>query len=270
MKSMARRTDREVTACAWVWRGRALAWAGLLVGLMLAGDGRVSADGPDTGVDPLARRGQTTQDLRHIWNFDGDGTGETPTGFLASTLGEGPAGHWKVEVDPQAPSPPNRLVQDASCSATGCLQVLLLEGTTYDYPDVTVRLRMVGERTPGVGGIVFAAQDARNFYAALVDLAAESLEVIRVVNGEIRVVGRETAKRKPSAWHFLRAQHNTNLSKDYIEVSFDGKVVFSTWDTNLNAGRIGLATRGSASVAFDNLNAIQLFSQRPLSPPAAY
>ena len=220
--------------------------------------------------DSQSRWRQTTDDQRHIWNFDADKVGEPPVGFSAATLGEGPASRWTIEVDPQSPSPQNRLVQQTSCPTIHCMHLLIFEGVTYDYPDVTVRLRTAGEGTSSVGGIVFAAQDAQNFYAALVDLASESLEVVRVVGGQITVIGREAAKRKPATWHFLRLQHNTNLSKDYIEVSFDGQVLFSTWDTNLTAGRIGLVTRGTVPVAFDNLFAIQLFSQRPLSPPAAY
>jgi len=230
----------------------------------------VSADGGGGGSDTMARRGQTTDDQRHTWNFDTDKIGEPPIGLAAATLGQGPAGRWTIEGDPQSPSPPNRLVQEAACTTPQCLHVLLSDGARYDYPDVTVRLRTVGEGVTGAGGIVFAARDARNFYAALVDLSTDTLEVLRVVNGEITVMGHEVVKRKPTTWHFLRAQHNTNLSKDYIEVSFDGHVVFSTWDTHLDAGRIGLVTRGVTPIAFDNLFAIQLFSQRPLSPPAAY
>jgi len=235
-----------------------------------AGMPPIFADGPGDGSNPRARWSQTTDDKRHIWNFDADAIGAPPEGFAMVTLGQGSAGRWIIEADPQSPSPPNRLIQETACATPDCLQVLLFDGVQYDYPDVTVRLRTVGEGATAAGGIVFAAQDPRNFYAVLVDLSKETLEVIRVVNGEITVVGREATKRKPTTWHFLRAQHNTNLSKDYIEVAFDGQVLFSTWDTNLNAGRIGLVTRGATPVAFDNLFAIQLFSQRPLSSPAPY
>ena len=254
----------------WKWRcpqgpGFTAMLALLLLSTIL-GLSSAAEDAPN----PQARRGQTTDDQRKIWNFDSEKAGELPAGFVAVRLGEGPESQWKVEADLQSPTPPNRLGQAAPCLTSGCLHVLLFDGMAYDYPDVTVRLRTVGDGKTATGGIVFAAQDARNFYAALVDLFLETLDVVRVVNGEITVIGHEPARRKPATWHFLRAQHNTNLSKDYVEISFDGQVVFSTWDTNLNAGRIGLATRGDAAVAFDNLFAIQLFSQRPLSPPAAY
>lgn len=229
---------------------------------------KATAAGSEPGS--RGRWSQTTDDQRRIWNFDAGKTGESPVGFTAVTVGEGPSGRWIIDADPQSPSPPNRLIQDIPCTSQTCLHVLFFDGAQYDYPDVTVRLRAVGEGAAAMGGIVFAAKDERNFYAVLVDLTMETLEVVRVVNGEINVMGKVVAKRKPTSWHSLRAQHNTNLSKDYIEVSFDGQVQFSTWDTDLTAGRIGLVTRGGGPVAFDNLFAIQLFSQRPLSPPAPY
>jgi hypothetical protein len=232
----------------------------VLVGLMSA------------GAEPPVKREHTTNDLRHFWNFDGDRPGETPSGFSIGTIGEGAVGHWTIEADPQAPSSPNRLVQTTPCptGVAGCLQVLLMEGTTYEYPDLTVRFRLAGEGKEGAGGLVFGARDARNFYAAMVDLATDTLEVIRVLDGQATVLGRQGVKREKSAWHRLRAQHNTILSKDYVEISFDGLLVFSTWEKAVGSGKIGLITGGEGILAFDNLNAIQLFSQRPLSPPAAY
>ena len=52
----------------------------------------VSADGAGGGSDTMARRGQTTDDQRHTWNFDTDKIGEPPIGLAAATLGQGPAG----------------------------------------------------------------------------------------------------------------------------------------------------------------------------------
>lgn len=220
-------------------------------------------------------------DLRHFWRFDQDKQGESPAGFVAGTLtattgGENQAGTWKVEADPEAPSLPNRLTQEAACpNVTGagnpvCLQVLLVQGITYEYPDLTVRVKMASEGSRGGAGIVFQAKDARNFYAAMVNLTTESLEVVRVVEGQVSVIGHEPVKRKSSAWHTLRVQHNTILSKDFVEVAFDGRIVFTHWDKKLGAGQVGLVTRGDATIWFDNFDVVQLFSQRPLSPPAAY
>ena len=229
---------------------------------------------------------QASLDLRHFFRFDTDQPGKGPAGFTAFTVGEGPAGAWIVEADPQAPTSPNRLSQSTACPTTavqerpGCLQLLLLDGLTYEYPDLTVRLRAAsknpqggetGQSGPTQAGLVFGAtKDARTFYAAIVDLTTGMLDVVRVTDGKIMSIGHETVKRKPVPWHTLRLQHNTILSKDFLEISFDGNIVFTHSDKKLGTGQIGLMTRGEAPVWFDNFDAVQLFSQRLLSPPAAY
>ncbi|MEW6543995.1 MAG: hypothetical protein AB1411_10340 [Nitrospirota bacterium] len=243
-----------------------LAAIGLIVG------SRHALAGEEKGARAYNEKAQAELDLRHLWNFDKDKPGGPPAGFIALTVGAGQAGGWTVEADPLAPSAPNRLSQTVLCPG-GCYQLLLAEGVTYDYVDLTVRLRVVSgtpATTGATGGAVFRVKDERNFHAALVDLAAQSLEVIRVVDGQATVLAHEPVKLRPGAWHPLRVLHETILSKDLMEISFDGKIVFSTWDQERYGGRIGLATRGDAAIGFDNFHVIRLYSQKPLSPPAAY
>lgn len=248
--------------------------SGFLMGFLLgcglmssANQGVVQAQGGSNANDAA----QPQLDRRHLWNFDGDKPGDQPAGFSAGTTGEGPAGQWSVEADPQAPTAPHRLIQGRPGSNKESLQVLLADGVTYDYVDLSVRLRMAAEGAQtGGGGVIFRAKDARNFYAALADLTTNSLDVIRVVDGRSTVITHESVKPKPGPWHLLRVLHNTILSKDLIEVAFDGKIVYSTWDKDQFGGQIGLVTRGESAVGFDNFHAIQLYSQKPLSGPAPY
>jgi hypothetical protein len=248
---------------------------GLLTGLLLgwclmssAGPVSVQAQGGSNANDAI----QPELDRRHLWNFDGETPGQPPAGFSAGTTGEGPAGQWSVEPDAQAPTAPHRLTQGQSSPNKEGLQILLADGVTYDYVDLSVRLRPAGDRpqTTGGGGVIFRAKDARNFYAAIADLATNSLDLIRVVDGQVTVITHEPIKPKAGPWHLLRVLHNTILSKDLIEVAFDGKIVYSTWDKAQFGGQIGLVTRGDAAIGFDNFHAIQLYSQKPLSKPAAY
>ncbi|MBM4123423.1 MAG: hypothetical protein FJ246_00475 [Nitrospira sp.] len=262
------------TGCRWAgWAGWQN-WVGVACGWLVA----VSLLAPPAG-EGTARAEQNAPDLRHFWRFDTEKSGESPAGFTAGTVvaganSEGQAGTWKIEPDPQTPSLPNRLTQEASCPSAGadapCFQLLLANGLTYEYPDLTVRLKTAAEGSRGRAGLVFGAKDTRNFYAAIVDLAADVLEVVHVVDGQVSLIGRGAVKRKPTPWHSLRLQHNTILSKDFLEISFDGKIVFTHLDKRLGTGQIGLVTRGDAPIWFDNFDAVQLFSQRPLSPPAAY
>ncbi|MFM8551225.1 MAG: hypothetical protein ACKOCD_02770 [Nitrospiraceae bacterium] len=247
--------------------------AGLLaIGVLgwwaLWGMGPAWAQGGSNANDAI----QPKLDQRHLWNFDGEKPGEAPGGFSAGTMGEGPPGKWSVEPDAQAPTAPHRLTQGQLNSNADSLQILLADGIIYDYVDLSVRLRLAGDgsQAAGGGGVIFRAKDARNFYAVIADVAANSLDVIRVMDGQVSVLTHEPIKPKSGPWHLLRVLHNTILSKDLIEVAFDGKIVYSIWDKDQFGGQIGLVTRGASAVGFDNFHAIQLYSQKPLSKPAAY
>lgn len=102
------------------------------------------------------------------------------------------------------------------------------------------------------------------------DLDASVLELSKVVDGKATPLGRVEVKQRHTPWHVLRVQRNTIISKDFIEVSFDGKQAVSAQDQSLGTGLIGLALKGQSELAFDNFHAVPLFSQRPLSGPAAY
>ncbi len=203
------------------------------------------------------------------WTFDDMKLGETPAGFSAATVGQGAAGVWAVIRDEKAPTAPQALEQSAPCPEPGCLHVFLVDGLTYDYPDMTVRLR---PRTagPAVGGVMFGAKDAANGYVVLVDFEAKTMEFVVVKEG--KATSLHTAPIKPKAvdWHMLWVRRNTIVSKEFFEVGFDGKLIISLEDDQFRAGRVGLVTRGTGALAFDNLSVSPLFSSRPLSPPAAY
>jgi hypothetical protein len=242
----------------------------LIWGIVAVSPAPVQAQGGGNASDAEV---QPRLDLRHLWNFDEEKLGQSPPGFAAVTVGEGQAGQWSVEADPKAPTAPNRLVQTQPCPGSGCFQMLFAQGIVYDYVDLSVRLRMASDGSvtkAADGGLLFRVKDARNFYAAIVDLSANTLEVIRVADGQATLLGHESVKPNLAVWHFLRVRHDTILSKDLIEVAFDGKIVFSTWDPARSGGLVGLVTRGDGVVGFDNFYAIRLYSQKPLSSPAPY
>jgi hypothetical protein len=118
--------------------------------------------------------------------------------------------------------------------------------------------------------VVFGVQDGTHFYAAVVDLATKTLEVSRVVDGKETRLGRSSITPKAVPWHTLRIQRNTIFSKDFIETFFDGQLAVTVEDQSLAIGQVGLLVRGHTALDFDSLHAIPLFSQRPLSAPAAY
>jgi hypothetical protein len=215
-------------------------------------------------------KGQAQGGLFNRWTFDQQKSGEAPAGFSMLEFGEGPAADWTIKADTDAPSASNILAVNSSCQAVTCYRLLVADGFQYEYPDVSVRMRFPVGAATGVGGVVFGLKDATHFYAAVVDLATKTLEVSRVVDGKETSLGRSSIMPKAVPWHTLRIQRNTILSKDFIETFFDGKLVVTVEDQSLAAGQVGLLVRGYATLDFDSLHAIPLFSQRPLSAPAAY
>jgi hypothetical protein len=215
-------------------------------------------------------KGQAQGGLFNRWTFDQQKSGEAPAGFSMLGFGEGPAADWTIKADTDAPSASNILAVNSSCHAETCYRLIVADGFQYEYPDVSVRMRFPVDAVTGVGGVVFGVNDAAHFYAAVVDLVKKTLEVSRVVDGKETRLGRSSITPKAVSWHTLRIQRNTIFSKDFIETFFDGQLVVTVEDQSLAIGQVGLLVRGQTALNFDSLHAIPLFSQRPLSAPAAY
>lgn len=234
----------------------------------------------DSTVQALQAESQTDKEtnfkrqalggLFNQWTFDTQKPDEPPSGFSPLDLGEGPAAVWHVAAEADAPTKPNVIRGSSSCQETTCYRLMVADRFEYEYPDITVRLQLPSQGVAGVGGVVLGVKDAKNFYAVAVDLVGQTLEVIRVIDGKESVLDRVSIKPRAVSWHTLRVQRNTIISKDFMETFFDGQLAASVEDQSLGLGRIGLLLRGNATLSFDSLHAVPLFSQRPLSPPAAY
>lgn len=210
---------------------------------------------------------QATGGLFHKWTFDQDELNKAPGGFAERSSSDERQATWTIQQDDTAPSRPNVVAVTSQCA--DCFQLLLAEGLDYEYPDLTVRLRS-GKGTAAVGGVVFGAKDAANFYAALVDMTGLTVQISRMIEGKETVLAHSAVKLKAVDWHSLRVQRNTIISKDFIELFVDGTLMLSVEDQMLGLGQVGLMTRGNSSLLFDTFHAVPLFSHRPLSAPAAY
>lgn len=214
---------------------------------------------------------QVPVDLFKTWNFDKDSVEQMPAGFSSFSVGSEGAPMWVVAQDPSARTPPHILKQSAPCSGE-CFQVLVVDALQYDYLDLIVRIRLADTsgRSNGSAGVVFGVRDRQNYYAVTVDQSGKDMQVIRMQDGKATTLAQAEIAPKQVVWHLLRIRRNTILSKEYIEVFFDGLQVFSVEDKTFGTGQIGLVTRGPATAEFDNLTAAPLYSQKPLSGPAAY
>jgi len=252
-----------------------------IVGLMIAVAGsimpesaRVARAGEPMAATPPQppSQFQTPLELFKTWNFDKEKTEQMPAGFSAFSIGNnGGTPIWIVAHDPNAQTPPNLLKQSAPCS-TDCSRILLVDALQYEYLDLIVRLRLdaTSGEANGAAGMVFGARDHQNYYGVTIDLLGKNMQVTRVQEGKATALADSEVTPKPVVWHLLRVRRNTTISKEYIEVFLDGAQIFSIEDKTFGAGRIGLITRGAATAEFDSLTAAPLYSQKPLSGPAAY
>lgn len=211
-------------------------------------------------------------DLFKLWNFDKQAGGQPPEGFSLHTVNGGEIMSWVVEQDSRSPSAPNIVRPSAACPSENCLQILLADALRFDYFDLVVRIRL-GEDTgnaKGAAGLIFGARDERNFYAATIDRSGQYMEVLRMQDGQAVSLGQTEIHSRKEEWHSMRVRRNTIMSKEYIEVFFNGLQVFSIEDQTFRTGQIGLITRGAAVASFDNLTTAPLYSQRTLSSPAPY
>jgi hypothetical protein len=232
---------------------------------------RVSAIQTESQAEKQANfKSQALGGLFQRWTFDQQKPEEALGRFSQWVVGGDSPTVWTISADAEAPSPPNILKGGASCQTGSCYHLLVANELDYEYPDVTVRLRFPAEGNVGRGGIVIGLKDETHFYAAVVDLAAKKLEVVRVLGEQVTVLGETAITPKPVDWHSLRINRDTIISKDVIEVFFDGRLIQSVQDQTLGRGQIGLLVWGQSPLHFDSLHAVPLFSQRPVSNPAAY
>jgi hypothetical protein len=60
------------------------------------------------------------------------------------------------------------------------------------------------------------------------------------------------------------------VSKEFTEIFFDHHLMIDVYDQSFKKGKIGLVAIGGGAYSFDNLRAMELMANRPLSRPAAY
>jgi hypothetical protein len=263
---------RERTTSATI-SGRAVRIGRVLFGVLLlgglgAGTGiGLADDQPQELPKPTLR---TTPPLFQDWNFESGSTDQVLQGFTIHAGDGTQEGSWTVEEDVSAPSRTHVMRQSLSCQGEECYHLLVANDLEGDYLDLSVRLKMMQEASPGFAGLAFSVQDARNFYAAVVHPPSKQVLVYAVEDGKPREIGKAEMILSDREWHSLRIQRYTIVSKEVIEVFFDNHMLLSLTDQSFGIGKLGLVAMGNGGFAFDNLRAMELLTQRPLSRPSAY
>jgi hypothetical protein len=211
-----------------------------------------------------------TPSISKEWTFEKYGQSNTPSDFFATTLGAGRPAEWTLTKQDGAPSASHVLRQSAPCSSDNCYQVLISEKVRAKYMDLSVGiLANFGTPTSGAG-LIFNAQDGKNFLAVLVYPATNTAKAFQFIDGKpILLKEEEVFPKKRTPWHFMRIHQTSIVSREVVELSFDNKFLISLEPKSLKSGNVGLITTGDGIFAFDNLKAVEITTGIPISRPPA-
>ncbi|WP_447979835.1 hypothetical protein [Candidatus Nitrospira bockiana] len=231
-----------------------------------------SARSPDVLEVGIHARPPAQDILRH-WEFDRDAVGHVPSTFSAVAVGESATAAWRVEQDPEAPSPPHVLAPSVACGSPQCWQLFLADVTPFEYPDVTAHVQVVSGGDSAGAGLALAGRDGQGLYAVIFLPASNTIVIQRIENGRAVLVGSAPVRPTKSGWHRLRVQRSNfvNVSLPRLEIYFDGTEVHAvTQDAIGEISRVGPVVQGDAVAKFDTVRVLDMVSNRPLSKPAAY
>jgi hypothetical protein len=190
------------------------------------------------------------------WGFESDKPGNLPKGFVPGNA-NGEAGRWEVTTDAKAPSVPNVLGRVPTDKAGPLPQVIFIEGAEASNLDLTVRIKAASGGEGQGGGMVFRAQDDRNYYVVWIDQPGNLVRMDKVVNGERVPLQELKVNVEVGKWHLLRL----SIRGPELEAFFDNRNFLSaredSWQhASYKKGKVGLWARGAGATYFDNIRFI--------------
>lgn len=181
-----------------------------------------------------------------VRTFDADPLDATPSGFTFASMRQPTAGVWRIGA-----SPGERFLIHGPDRVASGYAMAVVEGSPIRNVVVSARLKLVGGGH--AGGLVWRYQDAQNYYAAVLDLAAGTLSMHRIADGNRITIEREgDLELDPGGWHTLKVVH----ADATVYISIGGIRVINERDRRLDRfgpGRAGLLAAGDSEVWFDDV-----------------
>ena len=213
--------------------------------------------------------------LKKTWNFDSEVAGTLPKNFIVGTLVDGrSAGKWQVidmktsmnlldKLDQRdhtrvrkvlqnsgAPSAPHVFAQLKNWGYFTDFNVVLVGKTTATDFDLKVSFLAIAGRGDMGGGLIWRAQDHKNYYIARANPLEQNIRFYRVVNGVRHKLENFNHIISIKAWQTLQVVARGNRFK----IFFNEQPVIDISDETFQAGgKIGLWTKADALTYFDDL-----------------
>lgn len=188
------------------------------------------------------------------WSFDKDAPGNPPSGFIiGGTNGE--SGRWEVAADTKAISAPHVLSHIPSGQSSPAPQVIFIAGVEAMNLDLTVRIKTASSGEGQGGGVVFRADDERNYYVVWLSPQEKLVRIDKVVNGDAKTLGDLSVESmERDKWHSLRL----TIRGSEMEALFDNRQIIAAhegaWEFGrYKKGKVGLWARGPAVTYFDKV-----------------
>lgn len=193
------------------------------------------------------------------FDFTTNAVGEPPPGWKAVVAGQGRPGEWKVILDDVppalAPISPNapKLTKQAVIAQTSIdptderFPILTFSGDRYGDFTYTVRFKVVGGAVEQIAGMVFRAQDEKNFYVVRASALGNNVKFYKFVDGIRQPAVGPSVDVPRDVWHTLSVETSGNR----FRVRFNNKdVIPDITDNSFPVGRIGFFTKSDSQVYF--------------------
>jgi hypothetical protein len=175
-------------------------------------------------------------------HFDSDAAMRAPAFFDFAEVGGPGASDWMVMSDFNPPSAPNIVVQTVGNRPAGTIAVAMRRNLSCRDGRWSVALK----KASGRGGMVFRMASDKDFLVLLVDSSSGDARLVSYRSGKPTELASGQAAFELE-WSVLAVE----ASGADIQATWAGKPLLSAKDPVPAQGRLGMATAGPGSAAFD-------------------
>src|SRR5436309_13819204 len=185
------------------------------------------------------------------WWFDRDQPGQLPSGFALGSSNVG-SGRWEVRADSLSSSPPNVLAHISSDQEGLSPQVLFLEKVEAANLELSVRIKAAQDGEGQGSGVIFRAQDDRNYYVVWLSPRENLVRLDKVVNGQAQTLQEIQVETKPGTWPSLRLSIRVPILEAFLNKRFLSAREVAWESGRYNKGKLGLVPPGARRVYGDH------------------
>jgi hypothetical protein len=176
----------------------------------------------------------------------------TPDGRVACTQGMTGVGRppiWQSVADPDGPDGWS-LTETAGDPADLRFPLCISEQAVARDFDATLRFKPIGGTRAQVGGLIFRAQSASDYYVVRANSLDNSVRFYRMDKAKRSQLAAKEVPIEAGQWHSLRVI----AANDRFEVALDGKTLFDVTDRTLpQAGPMGVWSQADSVTHYGSL-----------------